>query len=80
MPGQEIKAGAEVNWPVVAGVGILGAVAFYLLYSVNNLLGQVESVTITPLSQVEGTITGILHYLNPANWNFSGDATNDGNQ
>jgi hypothetical protein len=53
----EYRAGAEVNWPVVAGVGVLGIVACYILYSVNNLIQQAEN-----------DIGSALSALNPANW------------
>jgi hypothetical protein len=77
MASSEVKFGADVNWPVVAGVGIIAVFAFYLLYSVNNTLTQVESVTTAPLAGLESGVGSLLSWLNPSNW-FSGSSDGSG--
>jgi hypothetical protein len=69
------SASAEVNWPLVVGVVVIAGVACYVLYSVNELLNNVESATTTPLANLEGGIGSFLHTLNPANWFSSSNAT-----
>jgi hypothetical protein len=76
MPGN--RGSTEINWPMVAGVAIVGGVAVYLLYSVNTLLAQLEAVTLTPLSELENGIGTVLNWLNPSNW-FSSNNSASGN-
>lgn len=64
---------ATTNWPAVAAVGVVAVVAVYLLYSANSLLQSLESVTISPLGNLESGIATVLSYLNPANWGNSSD-------
>jgi hypothetical protein len=70
----DYRAGADVNWPVVGGVAIVAVVACYVLYSVNNLLQNVETVTVTPLAQLESGIGSFLSAINPGNWFSSNNA------
>jgi hypothetical protein len=71
----DYSAKGEINWPLVVGVAIVGAVAAYTLYSVNELLQSIESVTISPVAELENGISSFLHALNPANWFSSNNAT-----
>lgn len=73
MASTDVNLGADVNWPVVVGIGILAAVSFYILYSVNNIVQNVESVTTTPLAGLESGVGQFISNLNPFNW-FSGSS------
>lgn len=75
----ESRVSAEVNWPVVVGVGIIAVFAFYLLYSVNQVVQNVEQATTTPLANLESGVGNFLHYLNPFNW-FSSTSSDDSSQ
>jgi len=73
MPQSHISA--EVNWPLVVGVVVIAGVAVYVLYSVNELLQNVESVTTSPLAGLESGLGQFLNFINPANWFSSNNAT-----
>lgn len=47
---QATEFGASANWPLVAGIGILGAVLIYALYLVNQQLNTVTSPASSALS------------------------------
>ena len=71
----ESRVSAEVNWPLVVGVVVIAGVAVYVLYSVNELLQNVESVTTSPLASLESGLGQFLNSINPANWFSSNNAT-----
>jgi hypothetical protein len=64
--------GAEVNWPVVVGIGIIAVLVFYALYEVSGMLNQ----TLGPINSLEATIANIFGLLNPANWNNTNTQAN----
>lgn len=71
----------EANWPLVVGVGVLAAVAFYILYIVNQQLTPVSTTTGALAGAVSSVLSPITNAFNAlGNWisgNSSG-STDDG--
>jgi hypothetical protein len=72
MAGAGANFGAEINWPLVAGLGVTAAVLFYALYIVNGQLQQIDSLGSGLASAIQGvasTVTSpfqaIATWLNP---------------
>jgi hypothetical protein len=63
---------ANVNWPLVAGLGVAAAVLFYALYIVNNQLNTLDSAAQAladgvknAASVVTSPLQAISTWLNP---------------
>jgi hypothetical protein len=72
MAGAGASFGAEINWPLVAGLGVTAAVLFYALYIVNAQLQQLDalgqgaaSAIANAASVVTSPLQTIENWLNP---------------
>jgi len=74
----EQRVSAEVNWPFVVGLVVVGGVVFYALYGIEQLLSSIENATLGPLADLENGIGSFLNLINPANWFSSNNALNGG--
>jgi hypothetical protein len=50
---------ANVNWPLVAGLGVAAAVLFYALYIVNGQLQQADSLVGGAASDIQAVVSPI---------------------
>jgi len=55
--------GANINWPLVAGLGVTAAVLFYALYIVNGQLQQLDSLGTGVASSIQGAASWITSPL-----------------
>lgn len=77
MAGQG-NVSAEINWPLVAGLGVTAAVLFYALYIVNGQLQQADSLLGGAASDVQSVISPITNALNWASGLFGSGGSSDG--
>jgi hypothetical protein len=64
---QGASFGAEINWPLVAGLGVAAAVLFYALYIANNQLQAADSA-VASIGNIPSSIGNWISGL------FSGDS------
>ena len=72
---------ANINWPLVAGLGIAAAVLFYALHIVNNQLNQADALlggAAQDVQSVVSPITAVTNFFSNAingvsSWFSSGD-------
>lgn len=50
---------ANINWPLVAGLGITAAVIFYALNIVNNQLGQADALLGGAATDVQNAVQSV---------------------
>ncbi len=62
--GTQTHVGAEINWPLVAGLGVTAAVLFYALYIVNGQLQQVDNAVTGIASPFAAISSAISNFFN----------------
>jgi hypothetical protein len=85
---QSYEAGANINWPLVAGLGVAAAVLIYALNIVNGQLQQLdtgisaigsEAQTLTsPITSISGAISGAINWVGGLFGSSSPDSGGDG--
>jgi hypothetical protein len=64
MSGVNTNVNANINWPLVAGLGVAAAVLFYALYIVNNQLQQADQLVGGASSDVQAVLSPIAKAFN----------------
>lgn len=65
----------EANWPLVVGVGVLAAVAFYILYIVNQQLTPVSTTTGALANLIQAIVAPVTSAAQSINNWISGDTS-----
>jgi hypothetical protein len=65
---------AEINWPLVAGLGVAAGVLIYALHIVNNQLGQADNLLGGAANDVQTVLSPITGLFNWVGNLFSGDS------
>jgi hypothetical protein len=79
MAGAGASFGAEINWPLVAGLGVTAAVLFYALYIVNGQLQQADQLVGGTASTLQSIVSPITSATNWISSLFSGDPSGSDN-
>jgi len=74
----DTSVNANINWPLVAGLGVTAAVLFYALHILNNQLNQADSLLGGAASDVQSVISPITSATNWLSSLFGGGGSSDG--